>query len=569
MSAHRYPQMTDQRRKVFLDRYALRNYEGLIVEGALDEMWKRVSGFVAASDPQARRFHLAMEGFGFVPGGRILSGAHNGHASATLYNCFVIGIRDSRIKIMRAMTRMVEINARGGGVGINWSSLRPEGYCIRGVHGESAGPNCWMKGADGLADQIRQGGSRTAALMFTLDDWHPDAPAFARIKEKFKRANFSMALSDKFMTQVEKGGEWETYFPRTSHPEYDQSWDGVPDHWQGDFLPGPVVFAGDMLRDISESACSIGSPGLVFIDRCNAMSNTSYRDHLCGTNPCGEQPLPENGCCNLGSVNLAAFWDEAKGDIDTEMLADHVGIAVRFLDRVIDVSPYLDSDIQWEQAQCRRVGVGTMGLADYLILKGIRYGSKESIEEIKRIYRMIRDMAYYESTVLAQELGPAPGFRPTILISPFIKSLPEWIKDRIGTVGLRNLTLLTQAPTGTTSTLAGVSSGIEPIFSSRYIRRDATGCHEVVHPLFEGRDDDFLVTAYDISPYEHILVQSTVQRLIDTSVSKTINLPSTATPEDIMGIYRMAYEMGCKGITVYRSGSLGNDVLSSCEACSL
>lgn len=573
-----------QRERIFFDRYALVNRDGQIVETTISDMQARVACHVTENAYEAKMYAEAMSGFGFVPGGRILSGAHNGHQSATLYNCFVIGLHDndgvkgndSRKAIMDTVARMVEINARGGGVGINWSTLRPEGSYIHGVHGISSGPNSWMRGADALADQIRQGGSRTAALMFMLDDWHPDAVEFANINKRFSRANFSMSISDDFMERVRKGGDWQTIFPDTQSLDYNPSWDGDIRRWIKNGFPiveHDCIGARDMWRDIAKSAWALGSPGVVFMDRCNRLSNTRYIERLVGTNPCGEQPLPEDGCCNLGSINLPAFWDPSAGSIDYEELGTCVDASVRFLDRVIDSSPMIDSKIHAEQYSCRRVGLGTMGLADLLILMQIRYGSLESLREISRIYGAIRDQAYVTSAFMAKERGQAPAYHERFMDGEFISTLGVEARAAISELGIRNLSLMTQAPTGTTSTLAGVSSGIEPVFMSTYMRSDATGCHRVVHPLFEGVhhvDDDWLVTAHDITPERHIAVQSAVQRFVDSSVSKTINLPDSATVEDIMKIYEMAYDRGCKGITVYRDGSLeGVMTKIECEACSL
>jgi ribonucleoside-diphosphate reductase alpha chain len=575
MTLNQIMPMNAQRQGIFLDRYALRRPDGRPLETDMSQMFSRVATAVGRDSSQAAKFRDAMSEFGFLPGGRVLTGA-GGRSAATLYNCFVLGIngitnshgRDSRVAIMHTMSRMVEINARGGGVGINWSVLRPSGAYIHGVDGTSSGPNCWMRGADGLADQIRQGGSRTAALMFMLNDWHPDAPEFARIRERFKRANFSLALSNAFIEKVKSRGLWHTIFPRTSCPEYNREWDGGATVWPYDIDEYDAIPAHDMLSDMSKSAHDIGSPGVVFIDRCQRMSNTWYLNRISCTNPCGEQPLPENGCCNLGAINLPAFWLEKNGDLNWHALEWHIRAAISFLDRVIDVSPVIDPKTEVEQATCRRIGLGVMGLADLLILEGIRYGTRGSLDEIDRIFSMIRDVAYSHSATLAQEIGPAPGYQEKFLEGEFIKTLRQEIRDEIGQYGIRNLALLTQAPTGTTSILAGVSSGIEPILAPRLIRSDATGRHEMNHPLYnQARGDDW-VTALDVLPSEHILVQARVQKYIDSSVSKTINLPQDFSPEDIAGIYLGAYDAGCKGITVYREGS-GSSVTERCPSCQI
>lgn len=581
MTRHEVRPWDAQRQLVFLDRYALRSQDGKVIERSVEEMQARVARFVAGRNERlASAARDVMSGFGFVPGGRILSGAGDPRSALTLYNCFVIALRDatgargcdSRAAIMSTIGRMVEINARGGGVGINWSTLRPSGSRVRGVNGESSGPNCWMRGADAMADQVRQGGTRTGALMFILDDWHPDIVEFARTRERFRRANFSVSLSDRFLGALWMNCDWETRFPDTTDPAYDTRWNGDIDSWGGDVVYRDPISARGLWDDIAGSAWAIGSPGVVFLDRCNRLSNTRYipSQRLICTNPCAEQPLPENGCCNLGSLNLAAFYEPAAGELDWDSLDHAVRVAVRFMDAVIDASMPVDAGIQAQQDLCRRIGLGTMGLADLLLLMGIRYGSRRSLDEIGRIYSHIRDTAYLASAELAAELGPAPGYSEEFLEMAFPRTLGSEAVAAISDSGIRNLSLLTQAPTGTTSTLAGVSSGIEPVFARKYVRTDATGRHVVVHPLLDG-DEDYMVVAREVTPEEHIRVQAAVQAAVDSSVSKTVNLPSTATPSEIAIIYQMAYDAGCKGITVYRDGSLENVLTEDggCPTCSL
>ena len=529
-------------------------------------------------------FHSILKDFQFVPGGRMLSGA-NSKNMVTYYNCFVIGIdsedsekgNDSRKGIMNTISKMIEITARGGGVGINWSTLRPEGSHIRGVNGKSSGANSWMRGADGLADQIRQGGSRTAALMFMLDDWHPDILKFINPTERFKRANFSVNVSEKFMQAVREDGMWELMFPDISCEEYNREWDGDLTKWIDSGYPvrsHGKVKAKEMWHDICDGAYRTGSPGVVFLGRCNAMSNTWYFENLVCTNPCGEQPLPVGGCCNLGSINLTSMWNPYSEEVDWARLEFTVKTAVRFLDNVIDKSLDITKEIGDVQRGVRRVGLGTMGLADLLILKKLRYGSTESLKYISKVYSFIRDCAYSASVDLAIEKGPAPKFAAYYNSGEFIKQLPESLRMRISQHGIRNLQLLTQPPTGTTSILSGVSNGIEPIFSKKYTRKDATGEHKVTHPLFEGKCGKHLVTAKEITPRAHLFVQAEVQKYVDSSISKTINLPSGCTIEDIGEAYLDAFDLGCKGVTVYRTGSLGDVLVDDeeepvCESCQI
>jgi ribonucleoside-diphosphate reductase alpha chain len=569
----------EQRRDVFLDRYAARRADGTLAEDEPSAMWARVSSAVGCNPYQGLRFFEALADWRFVPSGRILSGAGL-EGQNTMYNCFVLGVepgdqdppgRDSRRSIMDTLGRMVEITARGGGVGINWSVLRPEGAEIRGVRGKSSGAVNWMRGADGLADQIRQGGSRTAALMFMLDIWHPDVLSLVREGTNFKRANFSVAVSDAFMDALQRGADWTLRFPDTSDPDYDTEWDGDIIRWaaRGHRVKEyGTVAAADLWGRLCMSAWATGNPGVVYMDRCNQLSNTGDFEQLIGTNPCAEQPLPANGCCNLGSINLLAMWDEDKRAMDWPQLRQTVRTAVEFMDRVIDVSVDVNWPIGSLQRRVRRIGIGTMGLADVLLMEGIRYGSGESLDYIHRLYGFIRDAAYEASADLAAALGPAPAYTNRYLERPFIRNLPSRIREKIQKAGIRNLAILTQAPTGTTSILAGASSGIEPIFSRTYTRKDATGTHEVRHPLLWGGEEDYQVVAHEVPPDEHVYVQAVVQQYVDSSISKTINLPPCAGLEDVDRAFRLAYETGCKGVTVYRDGSRGEGVLNtSCPTC--
>lgn len=575
-------QWNDQQQSVFLDRYALKDPEGNVVEHQPQQMWQRVAHAMADSPEEENLYYNVLEGFKFVPSGRVLAGAGAGRRS-TFYNCFVIDIksrdpgcgRDSRTAITETISRMVQITARGGGVGLNWSVLRPRGAYIRGVHGHSSGAIGWMRGADAMADQVRQGGSRTAALMFILEAWHPDIFDFVNQTERFSRANFSVAVSNKFMQAVIEDQEWVLQFPDTQHPAYDAQWDGNLERWLAKGYPTVEhgrYPAREIWTHICDSAYRIGNPGLVFLDRCNEMMNTAYFEEAICTNPCGEQPLPASGCCNLGAVNLAAMWDGQ--DIDHDLLHATVTTAVRFLDKVIDKSAEIDPEIQQVQDDARRIGLGTMGLADLLILKRLRYDSGEALVFIADLFAEIRDVAYQASVDLAREKGAAPMFVASpFLDSPFILSLPTKIREGIKAHGIRNLQILTQAPTGTTGIIAGASSGVEPVFSRRFLRKDATGEHMVTHPLFEGRGGPHLVTALEIAPEDHLAVQAVIQKYVDSSISKTINLPRDASADAISRAYVMAYRLKCKGITVYRNGSL-EDVLTEmaqceCATCSL
>jgi ribonucleoside-diphosphate reductase alpha chain len=546
------PSLDPVQERVFLDRYALRASDGTPLERTPAAMWRRVAGAVAAAEPTAAlqrawagRFEAAMQDFKFVPGGRVLSGAGSGHA-VTLFNCFVLpSPEDSRAGILDNLKLVVEIMARGGGVGVNLSSLRPRGSYIRTVNGTSSGPCAWAElYSVATGDVIQQGGSRRGALMLMLDDWHPDVEEFITVKTDLRRllhANLSVCLSDAFMAAVRDDADW-------------------PLTWQGEVHR--VVKARALWDRICTAAWQSAEPGLVFIGRVNRENNLGYCETIACCNPCGEEMLPPWHVCNLGALNLAGFICD--GRLDTTALAEHTRVAVRFLDDVIDATTYFFPENEAAQKGVRRVGLGTMGLADALIALGVRYGSDESLAVVEQVYRTIRDAAYEASAGLAAEKGPFPQFdRERFLKRPFVQRLPDAIRAKIATDSIRNGTLLCQPPTGTTSLLAGVSSGIEPVYDLRLVRRDRLGEHIIEHPAYRAwrtahADTPlpaYFVTAGELSPEEHVRVQAKIQEFTDASISKTTNAPRTHAVGDVKRLYQLAYELGCKGITYYRDGS--------------
>ena len=618
------PRWTEQREKVLMDRYVLKDDQGQPVENVWPQVAQRVANALAEVEPEdkrseyAHRYFQAMKDFRVIPAGRILAGAGTG-SDLIFYNCTVIPVEsndpvygnDSRQGIMDTISKIVEITSRGGGVGINWSVLRPKGAYVRKVHGKSSGSVSWMEAASAVAHQVEQGGSRRAALMFMLWDWHPDLLEFINVKRdltKIEHANLSVAVSDRFMEAVEKDVDWIWRFPDTSHPRYNEVWTGNLSRWEEQGLPvieygldeaGNVVQGGKAVRArwlwerITEAAHASGEPGVVFLDRYNKQSNLSYREEIISVNPCGEQGLGPYGVCNLCSINLVAHVKEAGGryDIDYPLLKESVHAAVRMSDNVIDINHYFMP--QHEEVQrrgARRVGIGTMGLADMLILLKVRYGSDASLEIIDKVYSLIAKEAYRASVELAQERGAFSWFeKEPYLNSYFIRKLPQDIREGIARHGIRNAMLLTQAPTGTTSILAGVSSGIEPVFSFSYTREDRTGIHKIRHWLVErleqeGEGDagetaggtpgsqqaagegtagdrtgdnlpDYYVTALELSPEEHVRVQAAIQKYVDSSISKTVNAPNSHTVAQVDNLFKMAYDMGCKGIAYFRTGS--------------
>ncbi|OGG25735.1 ribonucleoside-diphosphate reductase [Candidatus Gottesmanbacteria bacterium RIFCSPLOWO2_01_FULL_39_12b] len=569
-------QLTGIREQVFLDRYSLKNEKGDPVEKTPEAMWKRVAkGISVVENKEVRKlwekkFYDAMSDFKLVPGGRILSGAGTGY-KVTFYNCFVIpSPKDSREGILETLKQMVEIMARGGGVGINLSSLRPRGARVKKVNGFSSGPCNWAElFSVATKDIIQQGGTRRGALMLMLWDWHPDIEEFITVKRDLSRingANLSVCVSDRFMEAVKKDEDWQLVFPDTNDQQYDSIWEGYLDDWRKSGKKVKVyktVRARKMWDLICGSAWVSAEPGLVFMERYNKWNNNWYFNKINCVNPCGEEGLPAWGVCNLCSINLAALV--RSGKIDFRELAEIAKTGVRFQDDIIDADSYIFDQIRQTQQQGeRRIGLGTMGLGDALIKMKVRYGSDESLEIIDRIYKTIRDAAYQSSVEIAREKGPFPKIEAKKhLQGYFIRQLPKKIKDGIKKWGVRNSVLLQQAPTGSTSLLAGVSSGIEPVYEFSFIRRDRLGEHRLFHPLFEewkkthpnDPQPDYFVSANDLTPEDHVKVQAAIQKYVDASISKTVNAPNAHTVADVQKLYRLAYELGCKGVTYMREGS--------------
>ena len=563
------------RQKVFLDRYSLKDKAGNPIEKSPDEMWKRVAKGIAGVEKKKeqkkweKKFYDVMSDFKFLPGGRILAGAGTGF-DVTYYNCFVIpNPPDSRGGIMANLTQMIEIMAHGGGVGLNLSSLRPRGARVKKVNGFSSGPLNWAE-LYSLAtkDIVQQGGSRRGALMLMLNDWHPDIEEFITIKQdlsKINGANLSVCVSDAFMEAVKKDRTWDLIFPDLDDPKYDKKWTGDIDEWRkiGGKIEVKKTLKAKYLWDlICTAAWRSAEPGLHFLERSNKRSNTWYFETLTATNPCGEQPLSPWAVCNLGAMNLAAYVKNS--EFDFEGFAKDVKVAMRFLDNVIDDTHYFYKENEKVAKDIRRTGLGILGLADALIKMKLRYGSEESLQVIDKIFKTLRDNAYIASSDIAAEKGSFPKFNKEKYLQGWhIKKLPEDIRKKIAKQGIRNAVLLTIAPTGTTSLISGVSSGIEPVYEFEFIRRDRLGEHQMYHPLFEEwkkenpteEKPDYFVSANDLTPEEHIKVQAIAQEYIDSSISKTVNAPKTHSVEDVKKLYELAYDWGLKGITYMRDGS--------------
>lgn len=574
--------------KVFLDRYSLKDKKGSPVEKKPEEMWARIAKAVAKNEKQdlqgkwEKAFYEAMEDFKYVPGGRILAGAGTGY-SVTYYNCFVIpSPKDSRGGILQTLGEMIEIMARGGGVGINLSTLRPKGARVEKVNGFSSGPCNWAE-IFSLAtkDIIQQGGTRRGALMLMLWDWHPDIEEFITVKKdlsKINGANLSVCVSDSFMEAVKADGDWPLIFPDKNDPDYDTQWDGDIEGWKAKGKKVnvyKVVKAKEIWDLIAEAAWNSAEPGLVFMERYNKMHNNYYWNKIICVNPCGEEGLPGWGVCNLGSINLTALVSgyevDKAGSFDFDALKKTVRTAVRFQDNVIDMDAYVFPGIRKTQLEGeRRIGLGTMGLGDTLIKLHIRYGSDESLQFIEKVYKLIAEEAYIASSDYAKEKGSFNKFEASKFVkSGFMKTMSPEIRKKIKDDGIRNSVLLMQAPTGSTSLMAGTTSGIEPVYEFEFIRRDRLGEHTIRHHLYDEwysrhehemksgaiKRPDYFCSANDLTPEDHVLVQAKIQKYVDASISKTVNAPNSHTIDDVKRLYTMAYEHGLKGIAYMRDGS--------------
>ncbi len=548
------------------------------------QMMTRVARGVAATEASpakqeewSEKFRWLLDDWKFVPGGRILTAAGTDQ-DLTFYNCYVIpSPNDSREGIMTTLTQMTEIMSRGGGVGINLSTLRPRHAYVKGVNGRSSGAVSWGGLYSFVTGLIEQGGSRRGALMLILNDWHPDVFNFINSKRqsgKITNANISVGVSDKLMEAVKADDDWELAFPDTRDPDYDDLWDGNLTTWIAagrQVISYKTVKARELWDAIIESAWTSAEPGVWFRERSNKMANSWYFNPQICTNPCGEQPLGAFSVCNLGAINLSKFYDEAAHDVAWDTLRKTVQYSTRFLDNVIDTTPYFFQENKDVQLSERRVGLGTMGIAELMLKLGVRYGSDESVELIDEIYKTIAVTAYETSSDLAVEKAAFPMFdAEKFLESGFMRAMPNDVREKVRQNGIRNVTLLTQAPTGTTGTMVNTSTGVEPFFSWVYYRKSRLGLHEeqvpIVQEWYEANPEsselpDHFVTAMDLAPEEHVKVQGAFQRWIDSAISKTCNVPNDYTVEQVSELFQYMYELGCKGGTIYRDGSRDEQVL--------
>ena len=544
------------------------NVPGEPIDKTIEDTWRRVATALAAPEKDAgkwsQRFYEAVDDFQFLPAGRVVAGAGSAR-DVTLFNCFVMGaIPDDMGGIFAHLREAALTMQQGGGIGYDFSTLRPTGTLVKGVGADASGPLSFMDVWDAMCRTIMSAGYRRGAMMATLRCDHPDIEAFVEAKRepgRLRMFNLSVLVTDAFMQAVENDASWELTFNGAVHHS----------------LP-----ARDLWDKIMRATYAYAEPGVIFIDRINRRNPLYYCEEIHATNPCGEQPLPPYGACLLGSLNLARFIDEPftpQARLDTQRLGAIIPDVVRMMDNVIDISRFpLDQQRHEAQAK-RRIGLGITGLADALILCGLRYGSKEAVAATEAWLGLIEREAYLASAALAAEKGPFPLFdKENYLAGETVAALDAEVKAAIAKHGIRNALLTSVAPTGTISLFAdNVSSGIEPVFSYRYTRTmlmpDGSHREEEVsdyaYRLFRrlrGEDTplpEYFVDVETLSPEDHLVMQAAVQRHIDSSISKTINLPADIPFDDFKDIYARAYAMGCKGCTTYRPNEVTGAVLEA------
>ncbi len=555
--------------RVLEARYLRRDERGQVGETPAGLLWRVARGVAAVEaryggdpDRQARRFYEALARLEFLPNSPTLMNA--GRPKGQLSACFVLPVEDELESIFDTVKNAARIHQTGGGTGFAFSRLRPR-HARLSSGGEASGPVSFMRVFDAATAAVYQGGVRRGANMGILRVDHPDVLEFIDAKREagaLTHFNISVAVTDAFMQAVAQGGAYDLLDPRTREPVGSQDARLVWDR-------------------IVRSAWSTGDPGLVFIDRINALHPTPQLGQIESTNPCGELPLLPYESCNLGSVDLHKHLTPAGDAIDWQRLGRTVRLATRFLDDVIDANVYPLEQIEHITRTNRKIGLGLMGWADTLIALRIPYDSQRALDLADEVMRFILDEARAASRELAEERGPFPAW---------LGSRPE----QAGVGRLRNATVTTIAPTGTIALLAGCSSGIEPLYAVAYVRRalDGKARLEIFHPELErmarergcwsealrehvlatgtlegapGVPDDLRAlfrTAHEISPEWHVRMQAAFQAHVENAVSKTVNAPRSASVDDVAATYRLAYELGCKGITVYRDGSRDGQVLA-------
>ncbi len=549
-------------------KYRLRSANGQSVDDTIEDSWRRVADAMAAAEVRPvdwqDRFYEALEDFRFLPAGRILAGAGTDR-NVTLFNCFVMGtIPDDMSGIFENLREAALTMQQGGGIGYDFSTLRPNGAPVEGVGADASGPLTFMDVWDAMCRTIMSAGHRRGAMMATLRCDHPDIEAFIEAKQdpgRLRMFNLSVLVTDAFMQAIKDDNAWELQFGGRTYKS---------------------VQARELWDRVMRATYAYAEPGVIFIDRINQRNNLRYCETINSTNPCGEQPLPPYGACLLGSVNLArlvrnSFTADAALDLDA--LRNLVTTAVRMLDNAIDISRFPLPEQENEARAKRRIGLGITGLADALIFCRARYGSDQAVALTHTWLAEVRRAAYLASVDLAKEKGAFPLFeRKAFPASDGNVKLDDDVRTAIAEHGIRNALLTSIAPTGTISIFAdNVSSGLEPVFAFTYRRHvnmtDGSRREEIVSDYAyrqyrtqfgeAAQLPDYFVTTAALTPSDHVRMQAAAQTYIDASISKTINLPENITFEAFKDVYMLAYDTGCKGCTTYRPNEVTGAVLET------
>jgi ribonucleoside-diphosphate reductase alpha chain len=547
-------------------KYRFKQADGTPIDNTVEDSWHRIAGALASveSSPEAwePKFFDALSDFKFLPAGRITAGAGT-ERSVTLFNCFVMGtIPDSMGGIFDMLKEAALTMQQGGGIGYDFTTIRPKGAKVKGVAADASGPLSFMDVWDAMCRTIMSAGSRRGAMMATMRCDHPDILDFITAKRdpaRLRMFNVSVLVTDAFMDAVKSDGSWDLVF-------------------EGEVFQ--TMKAMDLWDQIMSSTFEFAEPGVIFIDRINKANNLSYCETIAATNPCGEQPLPPYGACLLGSINMARLVSKpfAKGaNLDEAGMADLVATAVRMMDNVVDASRFPLEAQRREAEAKRRIGLGVTGLADALLMVGLRYGSEEAAAQTETWMHQIARAAYLASVELAKEKGSFPLFDAEgYLASGAMQQMDADVRDAIAEHGIRNALLTSIAPTGTISLYAGnVSSGIEPVFAYAYTRKvlqkDGSKTEEEVidYAVQMWRDKmgdaelpNYFVNAQTLAPLEHVRMQAAAQKWVDSSISKTINCPEDISFEAFKDVYMAAWDQGCKGCTTYRPNAVTGSVLS-------
>ena len=554
-------------------KYRFKDAAGQPIDKTVEDSWRRVARALAAVEKKPdlweAKFYNALEGFKFLPAGRILAGAGT-ERSVTLFNCFVMGtVPDSIDGIFDMLKEAALTMQQGGGIGYDFSTIRPKGAEVKGVAADASGPLSFMDVWDAMCRTIMSAGSRRGAMMATMRCDHPDIEKFITAKQdsaRLRMLNLSVLVTDPFMEAVKTNGSWDL-------------------EWNSRVYK--TVQARTLWDQIMQATYDFAEPGVIFIDRINNKNNLNYCENIAATNPCGEQPLQPYGACLLGSINLAVLVSdafEAKAALDEAKLNDLVAIAVRMMDNVVDASRFPLPQQEAEAQTKRRIGLGVTGLADALLMIGKRYGSIDAAAITERWMKQIAKAAYRASARLAHEKGAFPLFElEAFLESASMRSMDNETRSLVAQHGIRNALLTSVAPTGTISLYAGnVSSGIEPVFAYTYRRKvlqhDGSRSEEEVvdyavdlwrRKFGDEELPDYFVNAQTLLPLDHVRMQAAAQNWIDSSISKTINCPENISFEDFKEVYMAAWDQGCKGCTTYRPNDVTGSVLSVSETAEI